>query len=129
MIQKIYLVLVLALLLPTMGCGDDDSPSSPTGPSSFQVEYRVSGTASQVIIRYANSEDGTSQVVTGLPWSFSVPVDRDSIFLSLEVQPALWTTTIAPFLSAQIFVDGRLVREVSSSSFSNPLQVSLTYRR
>ena len=125
---------ILALLL-IGGCEKNnyyqDSPSSPTSPStSTSVEYRASGTFTSVIIKFTSSQDGTNQVVTSLPWSNTVVLapNANNVFLSIEVTPLTISSSPAPFVTVQIFVNGTLLREANSNSF-NPVLVSATYRR
>ena len=129
--------LILVLLLG--GCTDivypptspDAVARNPTTPKNVKIEYRVSGNATSVRIRFSNNEDGLSQVVTTLPYTNTFSTESDSLFVSLDVTPISYSAlTTFPFLSAQIFVDGKLFREATSNEFLlNTLAVSGTWRR
>ena len=136
--RRVFLMLVLPLAL-VAGCERsqdifiDNTPTAPTPPAVTVavVEMRVLGNASSVRIRHVNPIDGLSQVNTVLPFIFSLRTDQDSMFLSLEVAPLGYhLDVITPFLQAQIFVNGVLFREGSSSDFLfNTLAVSGTWRK
>jgi len=134
-------LFLLLLSLSLVGCTDivypPSSPDSvsrnPTTPTTknVKIEYRVSGNATSVRIRFSNNEDGLSQVVTTLPYTNTFSTESDSLFVSLDVTPISYSAlTTFPFLSAQIFVDGKLFREATSNEFLlNTLAVSGTWRR
>lgn len=128
-------LLVVLLALFTMGCDEEITVNIPPAPSPIvtfsTIEFRVLGNAQTVRIRHANSVDGLSQVTTVLPYVIAFKTDRASMFLSLDVTPLSYPFDIfAPFLSAQIFVDGALFREGSSSDFAlTTLSVTGTWRK
>lgn len=128
--------LALALAVVTAGCGDTilNTPAPivtpiPT-PRSHTIEFRVSGNATAARIRYSNPVDGLTQVLTGLPYVVDLATTQATIFLSLDVTPLAYPFLIqAPFLSAQIIVDGSLFREATSSDTAlNTLSVTGTWR-
>lgn len=128
-------LLLLALLVPALSCNEIYTDgSSPTQPSNngrttaYQIEYRVFGTATSITARYSNSEDGLNQVQTSLPFLITVGSNKDTIFLSLEAVAQSFGSA-APFMNAQILVNGQLFREASTTNFFTPLIVSGTYRR
>lgn len=138
--RKVLFVLTLLAL----GCGDTNiyndrangqtsvqtTPTTPT-VTNVRLEYRVSGNADSVKIKYYNPYDGLNQTVTTLPWSISFNTTADSLFVSLEVTPVIFNSlTLYPFLSAQILVNGSIFKEVTSNSMLlNTISVNGTWRR
>jgi hypothetical protein len=134
-------IAILFTLLSITGCNriqtnDYNSPLNPVGPTNPVakkdiVEFRVNGNPNSAVVRYNNSLDGLTVVNTALPYVIVFQSDRDNIFLLLEATPGVYSTNIqTPFLSVQIYVNGVLFREASSSSFlANTISISGTYRR
>lgn len=136
----------LALSLAALtACGDNTqivqptplpNPNTPGQPQPpvvvvpVKVEFRVTGNASQVRVRYSTAADGLVQVVTTLPYITTFTSTESSLFLSLEATPTSYPFTPFPFLSAAIFVNGSLFREASSSDYLlATLTASGTWRR
>lgn len=122
----------------TSACGDTivnipNQPSNITQTNQTnlsRIDFRVNGNAAQVKLRFSNPIDGLTQVVTTLPYFISLDTDRSAIFLSLEVTPILFTTGANyPFLSAQIFVNGTLFREATSSDYNTTITASGNWRK
>jgi len=111
------------IIVPTSPSTLPVTPNSPTpNPSNpivlnHKVEFRVTGNALGARVRYSTSNDGLAQVTTVLPFVFNMTVTQPSIFLSIEATPTSYGFITFPFMSAQIFVDGLLFRESSSSDF------------
>jgi hypothetical protein len=135
-------LLVVALVLTAAACtrvtyppadrsGGGTSPTSPTPVTTSRVEFRVIGNATSARVRISTPLDGLTQVVTTLPYFASFRTTEDSVFVSLEVTPLSYSLlTTAPFLSAQIVVDGTLFREATSNELLlNTLSVNGTWRR
>lgn len=131
------LVAVLALALAAAACGDTivQVPTTPAPiPSpaarTNTIEFRANGNATAARIRFSNPIDGLTQVVTGLPYVVEASTTQTTIFLSLDVTPIAFPLFVqAPFLSAQIIVNGSLFREASSSDTAlNTLSVNGTWR-
>ena len=82
-------------------------------------------------VRTSNPQDGLIQVITTLPYLTSFEITEETFFLTLDVTPLSYPANIQfPFLSAQIFVDGKLFREATSGDwFLNTLSVNGTWRR
>ncbi len=138
--------VVLAVLLSgIVGCGDTNIivPTQPSSTSTINtvtnpptstpvaIQFRVTGNATSVRIRYSNERDGLIQTVTTLPYFTTFTSTSDAVFLSLEVTPLVFSaSTDNPFLAAQIFVNGNLFREATSTSyFLNTIAVDGTWRR
>lgn len=95
-----------------------------------RIEFRVTGNASSVRIRYSTQFDGLVQTVTSLPFFTSFNTNLDGMFLNLEVTPLNYSILTNPFLSAQILVDGFLFREATSNEFIlNTVTASGNWRR
>ena len=131
------LAALLVALVVVAGCGDTNIYQNPLGPSPpgapatrHSIEFRVSGNANGARIRFADPVDGITQVLTALPYVVEASTTQATIFLSLDVTPTAYPFAIlAPFLSAQIVVDGALFREATSADTSlNTLSVSGTWR-
>lgn len=131
-----HLLLIFALLF--VACNNDDRDfyvNNPTAPSDPVVrsnvfEYRVSGNAQQVRVRYSNPVDGTSQVTTALPFFTSFRSDRDYLFLAVDVTPVTYPFNVfQPFVTAQILVNGELFTQSSSAEFLETVSTSGTWRR
>lgn len=94
------------------------NPNAPVPVTVTKIEFRVTGNASGARVRYSNSNDGLAQVTTVLPFVFSMSTQQQSLFLSIEATPTSYASfAVFPFMSAQIFVNGILFRENSSSDF------------
>ena len=133
-------LLALIAVISCAGCGDTivnyPSPTSPTvvtdtTSKASTIQFRVTGNAQSVRVRYSNERDGLVQTVTTLPFFTSFTSTSSNLFLSLEVTPISFSAiTDYPFLNAQIFVNGDLFREASSTSFFlNTISVDGTWRK
>lgn len=82
-------------------------------------------------MRVSNDIDGLFQTTTTMPYGTSISTRADSMFVSLDATPTGYSAlTLFPFLSVQIFADGRIFREASSNEFLlNTVSVSGTWRR
>jgi hypothetical protein len=139
-------IIILSLL--SFKCQDKNYifPTSPDTDKNFggnnpggggsvftqnKIEYRVTGNAVSARIRHSNSEDGLTQVVTTLPYVITITTNSDNLFLSLEATPSAYGFGILfPFMSVQIFTNGILFREATSSDFFlNTIAVSGTWRK
>jgi len=111
------------IIIPTTPSNLPVTPTNPGNPNApvtgiHKIEFRTTGNALGARVRYSNSNDGLAQVTTVLPFVFNMTTSQQSIFLSIESTPTSYSVlTTFPFMSAQIFVDGLLFRESSSSDF------------
>lgn len=136
--MKLPLLLSIAILGSIVSCtkvyvpstSPSDTTNQVTHTSKDVIEFRVNGNATIARVRYSDSLGGLNQVNTILPFNSEFTSTRDSIFLSLEATPLSYQYTIfSPFLSVQIFVNGTLFKEASSSDFLlNTISVSGVYR-
>ena len=147
MIQFTLPLFICGIILLN-GCARIETPTEPNTVTPCQlsrpvpcntppitqkttIELRVLGNALSARIRHSNSEDGLTQVVTTLPYIVQFDTLSDSMFLNLEVTPISYSSlTLFPFLTAQIFANGSLFREASSTEFFlNTVTVNGTWRR
>ena len=103
----------------------------PAAPTKHTIQFRVTGNASSVRVRYSEPIDGLGQVVTSLPYFNTLTIAGDSLFLSLEGTPLNYGGAVFfPFLSVQIVVDNTVFREATSQDFLlSPLSVSGQWRQ
>jgi hypothetical protein len=136
---KLNLVGLILALGITSACGDtivNNLPPTPVDTTTkvtlTNIEFRVTGNANSVRVRYTNSLDGTVQTVTSLPFFNSFNTDKTAMFLSITVTPLQSAALILdpnPFLTAQIFVNDVIFREASSIDYSTNLVVSGDWRK
>ena len=139
--MKVCLVVVLALLVVAgMACRSTvvlpNYPSAVNAPTTpvvikHAIQFRVTGNAGSVRVRYSEPIDGLGQVVTSLPYFNTLTVSGDSLFLSLEGTPISYPFGVVyPFLAVQIVVDNVVFREATSQDFLlSPLAVSGQWRQ
>jgi len=109
---------VAAGILPA--CHRDEEPSAP--PDA--IEYRVVGTVGVATVRYSNSLDGFTQVVSGLPFTYTVTSTRATQYLTLDA-----AATTFGYLQVQIFVNGVVFRDANITASAPTVGVSGTFRR
>jgi hypothetical protein len=134
-----HISVLILIALSVMGCDktvNNNYPITPTPVPSDKVvtskiEFRVTGNANSVRVKYFTPSDGLIQSVTTLPFTISFNTTLDELFLSLDVTPLSYNASVNfPFLSAQIFVNGNLFREVTSTDvILNTLSISGNWRR
>jgi hypothetical protein len=137
-------ILFVTLLLLVSGCQEKNyydvagnrptplptnPPNNPTPVQVSKIEYRVSGTSTTVRVRFTNAVDGTTQVISTLPYVATITTNESSMFLSLEASSVSSLYNLYPFMSVQIFVNGVLFREAVSNDLFTTLSVSGTWRR
>ena len=142
-------LLLIVLLIGVSACNnyeydDDDNHAkcptcpSPTPPTTQPpsvglntIEFRVNGTPNTTRIRFSNTADGTTQVITNIPYSIIVTTNQTSLFLSIDATPLSFPVDDFPFVVVQIFVNGVLFREAVSSdaTYMSTIAVSGTWRR
>ena len=128
--------LVALVALAAVGCGDTYNVAAPTAPTApvviprHTIEFRVTGNATSARIRYSNPAEGLTQTVSSLPFLADTATAQPLIFLSLDVTPIAYPFIIgAPFMSAQIIVDGFLFREATSNDTTlSTISASGTWR-
>jgi hypothetical protein len=92
---------MLAALCPLLvGCSLFDVL---TGPGDSDIEYRVTGTAERVSLRY-ETENGTSEnASTTLPWSFTRKAEEDDmLYVSAQIIQGDGTVTAAIYKGDQL---------------------------
>jgi hypothetical protein len=102
--------IACVLTLSTLLAGCSSLLDTITGPGKSDIEYRVTGTASRVSLRY-ETEDGTAEASsTPLPWSFTrEAADKDSLYVSAQITEGDGTVTAA------IYKKGKLVNSSTST--------------
>lgn len=75
------------------------------------MTYKVDGTATDVAITYANSAEGTSQITTKSPWTYSFERPKAGQFLYVSAQNQNATGTV----HVSITRNGTLFKESTSS--------------
>ena len=126
MLTRLRLLLCALALAGASACGDTivNVPSGPSAvtqtptPTTSQIQFRITGNANSVKVRYSTPTDGLVQTVTTLSFFTSFNTSADNLFLSLEVTPISYSALVNyPFLSAQILVNNDLFREATSTDF------------
>jgi len=121
-------ITFITLIIGVSACDRTYYYGTPTTPTptptptpvvtTNKIEFRVIGNASSVRVRYSDPIDGLNQTITTLPYFISFTTDQKSMFLSLDVTPLGYGLgTTAPFIGAQIVVNGVLFREATSNDF------------
>jgi hypothetical protein len=96
--------LVLALALPPLlvGCNLVDTF---TGPGKSDIEYRVSGTANRVSLRYETDNGTAENSSTSLPWSFTRKVENDDLlYVSAQIIEGDGTVTAAIYKGSNLII-------------------------
>lgn len=129
-------VLLALALLTVVSCDRDEitinNPITPTDTTVRNtIEFRVSGNPVLARIRHSTPVDGLTFVNTALPYVIGMSTTQTTMFLSLEATPTQYPFSVTiPYMQVQIFVNGNLFREASSSDFSlNTISVSGTWRK
>jgi len=101
------LVLALALSPLMAGCG---LLKVFTGPGDSDIEYRVSGTAQKVSLKY-ESESGTKETSSAtLPWTFTWQAEEDDLlYVWAQITEGDGTVTAA------IYKSGKLLNSATST--------------
>lgn len=114
----VWSVLTAVVLAASVGC---KNPLSPSG----QVEYRITGTATQVDVTYANSSGGTAQVSrAAVPWNYSWSTAKTGDFLYVSAQIV---NSSGGNVTVTILRNGSTVQTATSSGFATIATASGTY--
>jgi len=117
MTRRIFarLVFVVALAPLMVGCG----LLNLIGPGDSDIEYRVTGTAAKVSLKY-ETESGTSEVGSAtLPWTFARQAKGDdSLYVSAQIIEGDGAVTVA------IYKDGKLLNSSTSTGTGATATVS-----
>jgi len=149
MVKRRAFIASLAPMLAACACSDDfdcgsepknaedarqkllscETPTAPTPiPPPAQpntIEFRVLGDVvfdpgtNGVEIQYGSTEEGTSRVLSTLPWFSSTKTFKDQLFIVLNA-----SATGFGVLQVQIIINGQLFREASASGFNPRVAVS-----
>ena len=143
--HALFLLVLISgctILVSLVGCTKVYTTTAPDGvtvvsdggsvsANEGSIEYRVSGTATQVLVTYSNGIDGTNQLVTSLPWSITVHTasGASNVFVSLRVDVIAFPwADMHPFMNAQIFGNGNLLTGATVTDFTTPLIITSTFR-
>ena len=105
-----------------------ESPTAPTPvpvPTLHTIEFRVLGDiildpgTNGVEIQFGSTQEGTSRILSTLPWFSSTKTSRDSLFIVLNA-----AATGFGVIQAQIIVNNELFREASASGFNPRVALS-----
>jgi hypothetical protein len=107
----VWLLIVIGLLLCwLLSQGSGDTPSSFSSGTTYEVIYKVTGTASRASLTYNNEQGGTEQTEIAIPWEKQFTVKRGE-FLYISAQNEGETGSV----TCEIWVDGNKWRESTSS--------------
>ena len=132
------MLATLALGLFVTACGDTyvlpaTAPAPAPAPVVVvptRIQFRVTGNATSVRVRFSDPVNGLTQTITGLPYFVETSTTLTTLFLSLDVTPLTFPTfTLGTFMDASIFVDGNLFREASSTDSQTVLSASGSWRK
>lgn len=139
--SKVSLLLMIVALSLNGLCRDTiniNNPSpTPTPTPTVQpvvfnvIEYRVTSNASSVKINYSFPTDGLTVITSVPPYDISYSTLSNTVFVSLSATPVSYPFNIlTPFTSVQIFANGNIFREATSSDFLlGTISVSGTWRK
>jgi hypothetical protein len=117
MTRRIFarIVFVIALAPLMVGCG----LLNFIGPGDSDIEYRVTGTALRVSLKY-ETERGASEVASAtLPWTLARQAeDDDLLYVSAQIIEGDGTVTAA------IYKDGKLLNSSTSTGAGATATVS-----
>jgi hypothetical protein len=104
---------------------------TPVVPTNNIIEYRVQGNASSAKIKFSFPTDGLTLLTSVLPYDTTYSTPLNTVFVSLEATPVSYPFNIlTPFLSVQIFANGNIFREATSSDFLlGTISVNGTWRK
>ena len=101
---------VLLLILPSFSGGGGASSSKKPRPTTYKVEYRVSGSSSEASLTYQNKSGGTDQKLVSLPWKYSFSGSPgDFLYLSAQNQQSYGT------VKTEIKLNGAVVQSAESN--------------
>lgn len=136
-------LIPLILAVGIVACRDVVNVTSPTPTPTVSptptptpivlntIEYRVNSNASSVKITYSFPTDGLTLVTSVPPYDTSYSTTLNTVFVSLSATPVSYPFNIlTPFTSVQIFANGNIFREATSSDFLlGTISVSGTWRK
>jgi len=108
-------------------------PTAPTPipePKAVNIEFRVLGDVAfdpgtnGAEIQFGSTQEGTSRILSTLPWFSSTKTYRDQLFIVLNAQ-----ATGFGVIQAQIIINGELFREASASGFNPKVALSGLFTR
>ena len=108
-------------------CESPTPAPTPVPPAQVPntIEFRVLGDivfdpgTNGAEIQFGTTQEGTSQLLSTLPWFSSTKTFRDSLFIVLNARAVGFGV-----IQAQIIVNGELFREASASGFNPKVALS-----
>lgn len=107
------------------------TPTVIPTPQLNEIEYRVQSNATSVRISYSFPTDGLTLVTSVPPYDTVYSTSLNTVFVSLTATPVSFPFNIlTPFTSVQIFANGSIFREATTSDFLlGTISVSGTWRK
>ena len=104
------LVLAISLSSCKLPWDKDKDDSGGGGTTVYQIEYKVTGTASTVLVTYQNKDSGTSQEYVSIPWSYSFSaIPGTFVYISAQNQGDTGSVTVT------IYKDSTVLKTSTSS--------------
>src|SRR5687768_14522826 len=93
-------VFLLAFSPLMIGCG---LLKVFTGPGDFDIEYRVSGTAPRVSLKYETESGRSEESSVALPWTFTRKAEEeDELYVSAQITEGDGTVTAAIYKAGKL---------------------------
>jgi hypothetical protein len=105
--MKMPLAVALVFVASICSCGKNQL----FGPTAYEIEYRVTGTASRVDVTYTNRDGGTSQESSRtVPWSHEFECGHDNfLYISAQNNGSSGSVTVT------IYKNGTAIKTSTSS--------------
>ena len=98
-------VLIFVLIFSFGGCSKKSEDNSGGGGITvYQIEYKATGTASNVFVTYENEDGGTSQKEVSVPWLYSFSAGPGFfVYISAQNQGETGSVTVTIYKSGAVF--------------------------
>lgn len=100
---RILILVALCLVLFFVFLPRGDPPSEPVAPTTYNVEYRLSGSAESASVTLENAQGHTELKDVSIPWQPAGFEARSGQLLYISAQNNGWTGSI----TCEILVDGQ----------------------
>jgi hypothetical protein len=107
----LVMVAVLVIIGIAIGtCGKSSTTPTSNKPTTYLIEYEVTGSAQSASLTYQNRDGGTSQEDVSIPWTYSFTArSGDFVYISAQNEGEYGTVTV------NIYLDGVQVKTSTSS--------------